>query len=212
MFTSRAEHRLLLRCDNADLRLCDFGRRVGLLSTSQYDRFSRYREQVLGEIDRLKTTQVRPRELDAERLVQLGMLGLEQAAPIAKLLTRPGATYQQLLELNLGRPELEPRAQQQVEIAILYEGYIRRQQREVERQESMERHRLPPTLDYCAVHGLTNEARDKLVEISPLTVGQASRIPGVNPADITVLLIHIKKAEFAARQGGARAPAESPGD
>ncbi|MFC1601768.1 tRNA uridine-5-carboxymethylaminomethyl(34) synthesis enzyme MnmG, partial [Candidatus Sumerlaeota bacterium] len=122
-----------------------------------------------------------------------GLPGLRAAAPAAKLLTRPGARYAHLLELGLGRAGLPPRVIEQVEIEIRYAGYIRRQQEEVERMVALERRRIPAGLDYQDVHGLTNEAAGRLREVQPVTIAQASRVQGVNPADISVLLIHLKK-------------------
>ncbi|MBN1516032.1 tRNA uridine-5-carboxymethylaminomethyl(34) synthesis enzyme MnmG [Candidatus Sumerlaeota bacterium] len=193
MFTARAEYRLLLRCDNADLRLCEDGRRLGLLEEEQYARFQRHREQVEGETQRLRTTIVRPSELDRDTLARLELKNLENSGAIAQLLARPDMTYEALIELGLGSGEIEPRARRQIEIQIRYAGYIARQQAEIDRHAALESQPIPDWIDYAEVRGLTNEAREKLNAVRPVSIGQAGRIPGVNPADISVLLIFLKR-------------------
>jgi len=211
MFTSRAEYRLLLRQDNADLRLTEKGRQVGLVDDTRWRQFEAYRRAVESELVRLRETTVKPSDVDAVWLAERGLPPLNKRLTLAALLSRPEVHYSDLGAL-LGRPDgsdlsdesdrsdlsdgensstIPERAREQVELCIKYEGYIRRQEEEVERFRRLESERLPPDLDYRALRGLTTEAADKLSRIRPLSLGQASRISGVNPADISVLMIHL---------------------
>lgn len=200
MFTSRAEFRLSLREDNADLRLTEIGREMGCVGDMRWDAFCRKRDAVAAEIERLKTTWVNPRLLcssDAERV--LGK-SIEREYTLADLLRRPEVSYSGVLSLktndgvDLGGPGVsEPTVAEQVEIAIKYAGYIARQQDEVSKQESHETTRLPESIDYDAVHGLSFEVRQKFKQHRPETVGQAARISGVTPAAISLLLVHLKR-------------------
>jgi tRNA uridine 5-carboxymethylaminomethyl modification enzyme len=202
MFTSRAEYRLLLRQDNADLRLTEYGRRVGLIDDERYRRFEAYRRSVEGELSRLREMSVRPSELDAAYLAEHGLPAVSKRLTLAGILARPEMHYSDLIAL-LDRsdlsdvsdrsdvPTISARAAEQVELCIKYEGYIRRQEEEVERFRRLESERIPPDLDYRSLHGLTTEAADKLSRIRPISLGQASRISGVSPSDISVLMIHL---------------------
>ncbi len=193
MFTSRAEYRLLLREDNADLRLRDKGFHVGLVTAQEYEGFCRKREAIALELERLEKTRVKPsREVD-HVLEELGSAALEEPLSLKALLRRPGIRYRDLAPLDPNRAPLPQEVEEEVEIQVKYDGYIDRQLREVERFKSMEYRRIPPDLDYKAVHGLSKEVVEKLSRIKPLSLGQASRISGVTPAAIAALMIHLKK-------------------
>ncbi len=202
MFTSRAEYRLSLREDNADLRLTEIGRKLGCVGDAQWEVFERRREAIARELERLKSTWVNPRiiaEAEAERV--LGK-GIEREYALTDLLRRPNVSYDRLMTLQAvdGRrfdnPGLDPAVAEQVEIQVKYAGYIDRQAKEVERHEHFEHLKLPPELDYMAVTALSIEVRQKLARHKPETLGQASRIGGVTPAAISLLLVHLKKGGF----------------
>ena len=176
MFTSRAEYRLLLRQDNADMRLSEIGHDVGLLPESNYREFVAKREAVTREIDRLETTR-------------------SGKDTLAQMLRRPEITYDHLPDRDTS---LSVEVSQQVEVSIKYEGYIDRQEVEVERGKSLESKQIPATFDYQRVTGLRFEARQKLLSIKPATIAQASRISGVSPADISLLLVHLKRGDSPA--------------
>ena len=193
MFTSRAEYRLQLREDNADLRLTDIGRALGCIDDRRWDTFSRKRDAVARELERLASTRVGP-GLAPESVQRVIGAPLDRAATLAELLRRPGVSYAALMAL----PEAGPRVAdggvaEQVEIAIKYAGYIERQKDEIERHAARESERLPPGLDYRRVRGLSIEVQQKLNEHRPETVGQAARISGVTPAAIALLLVHLKR-------------------
>ncbi|HEV3239597.1 MAG TPA: tRNA uridine-5-carboxymethylaminomethyl(34) synthesis enzyme MnmG [Casimicrobiaceae bacterium] len=193
MFTSRAEYRLQLREDNADLRLTDVGRRLGSVDDRRWEVFSRKRDAVAFELERLKSTWVDPRVLervDAERV--LGHT-LERDATLAELLRRPGVTYANLMTLPGAGVAAAPAVAEQVEIASKYAGYIARQNEEIGRRAAQETQRLPTNLDYRKVRGLSVEVQQKLNEHQPETVGQAARISGVTPAAISLLLVYLKR-------------------
>jgi tRNA uridine 5-carboxymethylaminomethyl modification enzyme len=205
MFTSRAEHRLLLREDNADLRLTPRGRELGLVDDARWDFFRAKHEATAREVARLDACWVRPAEVCDEeaRRVLGGPLQREQRA--FELLRRPGVDYAALCALPavgapapLGDDRLEAQVALQVDVQAKYAGYIERQREEIERQRRSERMALPPDLDYARVAGLSNEARERLERARPLTVGQASRLPGITPAAVTLLLIHLRKRSQAA--------------
>ena len=202
MFTSRAEYRLSLREDNADLRLTEIGRQLGCISDTQWEVFDRRREAIARELERLKSTWVSPKmiaEAEAERA--LGK-AIEREYALTDLLRRPNVSYDTLKSLTAidGRrfdnPELDPAVAEQVEIQIKYAGYIDRQAKEVERHDHYEALKLPDDLDYMRVHALSIEVRQKLQKHRPETLGQASRIAGVTPAAISLLLVHLKKGGF----------------
>ena len=199
MFTSRAEYRLSLREDNADMRLTETGRRLGCVGDEQWQLFEQKREAVALELERLKSTWVSPRVIDnAEALRVIGK-ELEREYTLEDLLRRPNVSYQSLMSLqgvsgqHFNGPQLEPAVAEQVEIQIKYAGYIGRQAKEVERHEHYENLRLPDGMDYLAVGALSMEVRQKLDKHRPETLGQASRIAGVTPAAISLLLVHLKK-------------------
>ncbi len=195
MFTSRAEYRLLLREDNADLRLTETGRRLGLVGDEQWRRFEIKREAIERESQRLRELWIRPAQLsesDAQRLLPTVLTKESRAL---ELLRRPEVSYADLMSLpGAGPGESDPQVAEQVEIQVKYAGYIDRQQEEIERQRRHEELPLPADLDYAGVHGLTREVREKLIRHLPRTLGQAGRIPGLTPAAISLLLIHLKRS------------------
>ena len=190
MMTSRSEYRLLLRQDNADARLTPLGHRVGLIDDARYAAFLEKQENVKREIARLNTTYLSP-EKAASLLASLSEQPLATGTSLAALMRRPTVTYELLAQLDPDRPTLTRAEALTVEVQIKYEGYIARQLAEVARQERLETRALPSDLDYSKITGLRIEAAQKLQAIRPLTVGQASRISGVSPADISVLLIYL---------------------
>ncbi len=194
MFTSRAEYRLLLREDNADIRLTSLGRELGLVDDQRWARFQVKREQVESGRLRLEQYWVRPGSADAEALAGLLPAGLSREASALELVRRPELTVRDLCEAcpGLGLSE-DPAVLEQLEIQAKYDGYITRQQSEIERLERYDHWRLPEAMDYLHVTGLSNEVREKLRLQRPETVGQASRIPGVTPAAVSLLLVHLKK-------------------
>ena len=201
MFTSRAEYRLSLREDNADMRLTEIGRELGLVDDRRWACFARKRDDVATEIERLKTTWLNPRVLavhEAERV--LGQ-AIEREYSLEDLLRRPQVSYKDLMTLPGAGPALpDEHAAEQVEVQIKYRGYIARQQDEVLRRESLEEARLPESFDYRQVRGLSNEVQQKLIQQRPETIGQASRISGVTPAAISLLLVYLKRASVGARK------------
>jgi tRNA uridine 5-carboxymethylaminomethyl modification enzyme len=194
MFTSRAEYRLSLREDNADLRLTEIGRELGLVDDVRWDAFNRKRDAVAAEAERLKKTWVRPETLvrhEAERV--LGK-HIEHEYSLFDLLRRPEVSYANLMTLpGAGGGVSEPAVVEQVEIQAKYHGYVERQKEEVEQSKAAEELRLPADIDYADVHGLSIEVRQKLNQQRPETIGQASRIQGVTPAAISLLLVHLKR-------------------
>ncbi len=190
MMTSRSEYRLLLRQDNADERLSPIGYRVGLLGEERYAEYLKKQELIAFEIERLEKTFVSPLKANV-LLEKLGQPKLSGGASLADLLRRPEITYELLSSIDSDRPELAYRVVLTVETTIKYAGYIKRQRAEVERHARLEGKLLPEDIDYKNIKGLRIEAAQKLDKIRPLNIGQASRISGVNPADITVLLIYL---------------------
>ncbi|MDP3253446.1 MAG: tRNA uridine-5-carboxymethylaminomethyl(34) synthesis enzyme MnmG [Hydrogenophaga sp.] len=207
MFTSRAEFRLQLREDNADMRLTEAGRRLGLVGDAQWDAFCRKRDAVSRETERLKATWVNPRNLPAEDSERVLGKAIEHEHNLFDLLRRPGVAYSAIVGMDGGKyatpgvsretlAELLEPVVEQVEIAAKYAGYIDRQKSEVERAAHYEGLKLPSDLDYLQVTALSFEARQKLAKHRPETLGQASRISGITPASISLLLIHLKKGGF----------------
>ena len=190
MMTSRSEYRLLLRQDNADVRLTPTGYRVGLVDEERYERFLRKQERIKKERERLERTYLSPSSVN-DFLVSKGLPEANSGISLADLVRRPQITYAELAELDADRPELSMRERESLEVEIKYEGYVKKQLAEVARTEKLENRRLPDDIDYSLIKGLRLEAAQKLAKIRPQTVGQASRISGVNPADISVLLIYL---------------------
>ena len=194
MFTSRAEYRLLLREDNADLRLTETGRRLGLVGDEQWRRLEAKREAVERERQRLRDTWVRPGEADRDGLHRVLGDDLRRETRALELLARPGVTYRSLVGLpGLGPAVQDPQVAEQVEVQAKYAGYIDRQGDEIERQRAQESVELPRGLDFAQVRGLSAEVREKLNRARPATLGQAARIPGITPAAVSLLLIHLKR-------------------
>ncbi|MBQ9735268.1 MAG: tRNA uridine-5-carboxymethylaminomethyl(34) synthesis enzyme MnmG [Clostridia bacterium] len=194
IMTSRSEYRLLLRQDNADFRLSEMGHRVGLLPEARYTAFLARRDAVFAEIARAERTVIPPSIPVNELLAAYGSTPIETGVRLADLLRRPELSYAALTPIDPSRPTLSPDVERTAEIEIKYAGYLARQRKEVERQRKLEDYRLPKDIDYKAIKGLRLEAAAKLDAIRPESIGQASRISGVNPADISVLLIVLGKS------------------
>jgi tRNA uridine 5-carboxymethylaminomethyl modification enzyme len=201
MFTSRAEYRLSLREDNADMRLTEIGRRLGCVGDAQWAVFEQKREAVARELERLKSTWVNPKMLAESETERVLGKGIDHEYSLAELLRRPNVDYDGLMSLKradgsgfLPEPMLEDAVKEQIEIQLKYAGYIDRQAKEVERHEHYEHLKLPLTFDYMEVKALSIEVRQKLNLHKPESLGQASRISGVTPAAISLLLVHLKKA------------------
>ena len=193
MMTSRAEYRLLLRQDNADLRLRKYGYRVGLITKEQYDYVCWKEQAIESEIKRLKEITLGAANANQEYLKAQGSTPLKTAVTMAELLCRPELHYDSLAGLDPERPSLPADVTRQVEIQIKYEGYIERQKKQVEQFEKLEHKKIPEAIDYQAVTSLRLEARQKLLAARPASIGQASRLSGVSPADIAVLLVYMEK-------------------
>lgn len=200
MFTSRAEYRLLLREDNADLRLTEKGRELGLVEDFHWQAFSRKRDAIEQEKERLKDTWIHPGTPASEKLNSKLPQPLHKEAALLDLLKRPELNYQDLAGLAKGDLPTDPQVQEQVQIQVKYAGYIDRQAAEIDKVRKQEATVLPLDLDYSKVDGLSNEMKNKLSTVQPTTLAQAGRIPGVTPAAISMLLIHLKKRELAAKQ------------
>lgn len=193
MFTSRVEYRLLLRQDNADLRLTPYGYEQGLISEERYNNLIKYKKAVEGEKERLKGIKITPNKENNQKLVEIGTTPLRNAVTLYDLIKRPDLSYKDTIIFDENRPSLSKRACEQVEIQIKYEDYILKQQASIEKFKSMEKKLLPDDIDYNEIKNLRLEARQKLEDIRPKNLGQASRISGVSPADINVLLIELAK-------------------
>lgn len=198
IMTSRAEYRLVLRQDNADWRLTEKGYRLGLVRPERYERFLKKKKELEAERQRLETTKVTPAQVNGF-LEALGSSPVAGGISLAELLKRPEVTYENLSEVDPERPVLSYHTVSQLEVMIKYSGYIDKQMKQIEKFRKLEEKRLPENLDYLNLEGLRIEARQKLDAIRPVSVGQASRISGVSPADINVLLIHLEKMR---RSGG----------
>ncbi|TAD75478.1 MAG: tRNA uridine-5-carboxymethylaminomethyl(34) synthesis enzyme MnmG, partial [Oscillatoriales cyanobacterium] len=192
MLTSRSEYRLLLRSDNADRRLTPLGREIGLIDDRRWDLFQTKQANIAAEQERLQTSRVKENDPAAPAIVAATGGPIKGSVTLAELLKRPGFHYAQLAEFGLGNPDLDRAETEGAEIEIKYSGYIQRQQRQIEAIARQENRRLPENLDYQAIETLSKESREKLAKVRPLTVGQASRIGGVNPADINALLIYLE--------------------
>lgn len=189
MMTSRSEYRLVLRQDNADERLTPLGYKIGLISEERYNKFLKKQEQKKAEIKRLKSTVISPSEVVNRILVSRETSEITTGVRLIDLLKRPQLGYEELKTVDADRPDLDPNIFEQVEIEIKYEGYIQKQLKQVEQMRKLETKLLPKDFDYREIKGLRLEAQEKLNKIKPLNIGQASRISGVSPADISVLLI-----------------------
>ena len=205
MFTSRAEHRLQLREDNADWRLTEIGYQIGTVCESDYNKFVKKKKAVLTELRLLSQTQIKPTEEMAKKLEKVGLPTIKTAMTLADLLKRPHITYQQISDLateigvsstiNLD-PDVSCAIREQVEIQIKYAGYIARQDLQIEKFRRLETLPIPSNFNFDAVHGLKTEARKKLSQVRPVSIGHASRVPGVTPADISILMVWLKSREM----------------
>lgn len=209
LLTSRAEYRLLLRHDNADLRLTEIGHDIGLISEERYEAFKNKVQLVEQEMERLRTTKVRPDAEVQALLAEAGSTPLVNGCDALTLLRRPELTYEHIERLFPSDLPLDDEMKEQVEIQIKYAGYIEKQLLQVERLQKMEKKRIPEDLDYADVHGLAIEARQKLDKIRPLSIGQASRISGVTPADISILLVYLEHYNRVTAGKQAQAEAEA---
>lgn len=192
LLTSRAEYRLLLRHDNADLRLTQIGYDIGLIPEARYQRYLDKVAKVEEEIERLKTTKTKPTPEVQQMLQSLGSAELNNSVDLLSLLRRPEITYEHIHSISPSSVELTEDMKEQVEIQVKYSGYIEKQLAQVERLRKMEKKRIPDDIVYEDIHGIATEAKQKLAKIRPISIGQASRISGVTPADISILLVYLE--------------------
>ena len=192
MMTSRAEYRLLLRQDNADLRLTKIGHDIGLISDERFKKFEAKKENIENEIKRLKNTIIKPEKKVNELLKKYGTSELSTGTKMSELLKRTVLDYDKLAPIDEKRPKLDIQEAKEAEIQIKYEGYIKMQEEQVEKFEKLERKILPENIDYEKINGISLEGRQKLNKLKPHSIGQASRISGVSPADISVLLVYLQ--------------------
>ncbi len=192
IMTSRAEYRLILRQDNADQRLTPLGRRVGLVKDDRWERFTRKMAVINETVDLLKERKLNPNQETLKLLADNGIEEIRNTISLYDLLKRPDINYDKLKEI-FGLPEINEEAKQQVEISITYEGYIKKQLEQVEKMKKLEEKLIPESIDYALVANLRDEAREKLADIRPISIGQAARISGVSPADISVLMIYLEQ-------------------
>ncbi len=193
LLTSRAEYRLLLRHDNADLRLTDIGYEIGLISEERYQRFTAKKQAIKVEIDRLRSIKLNPTAEIQAKLTALGTTEINNVTELANLIKRPELGYLHIAELSPAPNPLDEEVMEQVEIQLKYEGYIQKSLQQVEKMKRMEEKRIPHWVEYSKISGLSSEAKEKLTQIQPMSLGQASRISGVNPADISILMIYIEQ-------------------
>ncbi|PHA00451.1 tRNA uridine-5-carboxymethylaminomethyl(34) synthesis enzyme MnmG [Bacillus pseudomycoides] len=197
LLTSRAEYRLLLRHDNADLRLTEIGHEIGLIPEERYERFTAKKEQIEKEKERLSSIIIKPRPEVQELIRGAGGSELKDGIRASDLLRRPEMTYEHIHVLAPNEEEISDEVAEQVEIQLKYEGYIEKSLQQVDRMKRMENKKIPVDIDYDAISGIASEARQKLKDVRPLSMGQASRISGVNPADISILLVYIEQGKIA---------------
>ena len=190
LLTSRAEYRLLLRQDNADLRLTSVGREIGLVADGRWEAFIGKRESIDKELERLSSTFIKPGE--TEKLELMGIESLGRPASLEEILRRPEVSYQDIIKVS-SNGRLEPDAAEQVELSVKYQGYIDRELAQVERNRRLEVKTVPEGIDFTYIRSLSCEAKDKLTKIRPITLGQASRIPGVTPADVAILAVYLEQ-------------------
>lgn len=200
MFTSRAEYRLLLREDNADLRLREKGRSVGLVNDKEYFEFIEKRDNIRSALERLGKLIVYPTPSTNDRLRALGTATLRNPIPLVELLRRPEISYRDLVPFDQACTLAEPEVGEEVEIQIKYAGYIQRQEEQVEKLLKLEGIRLPVDMDFARIPGLTAEVREKLNKVKPLSLGQASRISGVTPAAVSILMVYLKKISMIEKE------------
>lgn len=197
LLTSRAEYRLLLRHDNADLRLTEIGRKVGLISEERYERFLTKKAAIEAEKERLEGIIIKPKPEVQELIKAQGGSELKDGIRASDLLKRPEMTYQHIEAIVPAEKELDFDIKEQVEIQVKYEGYIEKSLQQVERLKKMENKKIPDNIDYDAISGIATEAKQKMKQVRPLSIAQASRISGVNPADISILLVYLEQGKIA---------------
>ena len=202
MMTSRAEYRLLLRQDNADLRLTKKGYEVGLIPKERYDWVVKKEQMIAEEIGRISKVVVGANQSVQSLLISYGSIPLNTGTSLTELIRRPELNYDMLAPIDPKRPELPAEVKEQVNINIKYEGYISRQFKQVAQFKKLEKKLLPKTLDYSDIHGLRIEAVQKLNQIKPVSIGQASRISGVSPADISVILVFLEQLRQRKKDDG----------
>lgn len=195
MFTSRAEYRLILRCDNADRRLMKYGHRFGLVSRKEYERCQRKYTRIEEEIKRLQKSLARPTKKVNNLLKRLGTDPIKEDTPLSQLLKRPEVRYKDLAKIDEDERRISSGVAQGVEIALKYEGYIKRELEQIEKFKRLEKKRIPFDFDYSKLEGLRIESKEKLDSIRPISIGQASRLSGVNPSDISLLLVYLARSE-----------------
>jgi tRNA uridine 5-carboxymethylaminomethyl modification enzyme len=194
MFTSRAEYRLMLREDNADLRLMNIGHRLGLIDSDTIKDLNRRRTRIESEIERVKRTVIKPAAEVNDYLENRGTKQIRHGVHLDQLLKRAELDYEMVAALAPSPDRISTAVARQVEIQVKYEGYIEKQLREIEKFKNLERIKIPPEFDYKDVHGLSNELKEKLSRVKPTSLGQASRIDGITPAAISVLMVALKAA------------------
>lgn len=200
LLTSRAEYRLILRHDNADLRLTEMGRAIGLVGDEQWFDYEIKKNQIENEMKRLESEKLKPNAKTNKKVVEMGYKPLQDAMTGAQFLKRPEVKYADVVAfVGQAAEELDPKTIEQIEIQIKYEGYIQKALEKVEKLKRMEEKRIPENIDYDVIHSLATEAREKLNLIRPETIAQASRISGVNPADVSILMIYIEQGKIAKR-------------
>jgi len=201
LLTSRAEYRLLLRHDNADLRLTEIGYQIGLISEERYQKFLAKKEAIEEEKERLRSIIIKPNEQTQSLIREVGGSELKDGIRASDLLKRPEMNYQHIKMLVPTEKELSKEVEEQVEIQIKYEGYIDKSLQQVERLKKLEDKKIPENIDYNDINGIATEARQKLNKIRPISIAQASRISGVNPSDISILLVYIEHGKIAKVSG-----------
>lgn len=201
LLTSRAEYRLLLRHDNADLRLLEVGYEIGLVPETRYNKFLEKKKRIEDELARLRLTMIKPNEITQALIRSVDGSELKDGIRAADLLKRTEMTYDLVAQLSASDVELSLEEKEQVEIQVKYEGYIEKSLQQVEKLKKMEDKKIPENIDYDAINGIATEAKQKLMQVRPLSIAQASRISGVNPADISILLIYIEQGKIAKISG-----------
>ena len=197
LLTSRAEYRLLLRHDNADLRLLEIGYEIGLVPETRYNKFLEKKKRVEDELVRMRSTMIKPNAATQSLIKSVAGSELKDGIRAADLLKRTEMNYDLVAQLSPSEVELSLEEKEQVEIQVKYEGYIDKSLQQVEKLKKMEDKKIPENIDFNAINGIATEAKQKLMQVRPLSIAQASRISGVNPADISILLIYIEQGKIA---------------
>jgi tRNA uridine 5-carboxymethylaminomethyl modification enzyme len=197
LLTSRAEYRLILRHDNADLRLTEIGHRIGLIPDERFERFLKKKDMINSEIGRLEKLIAKPTQEVQDMLTRVGAHELKEPISVINLLKRPEVSYEDISLLFPAEAGIPEDVAEQVDIQVKYEGYIDKQMQHIDKMRRMEKKRIPENLDYQRIQGLATEAKQKLSQVRPLSVGQASRVSGVNPSDISILLVYLEQGKLA---------------